>query len=180
MSEAKVLIEGYAKPTGGKAYKASPTTTLINDSGKIILVDPGASGLKLLDALKKEGLSTTDIDFIFLTHYHPDHLLNIKLFPNTDVYDGSTIYHDDEETEYSGNIPGTSIQVIPTPGHAHEHVSLLLSTPEGRVCITGDLWWWMDGAEQKTDRQSLLSLKDPFVNDEKALRASREKSVLRS
>jgi len=175
MSEIKILVEGYAKPTGGDSYKASPTSILIKDSGKIILVDPGASRQKLLNALKKEGLETEDIDIIFLTHYHPDHLLNIKLFDNVDIYDGSTVYRDDEEFEYSGNIPGTNIQVVSTPGHAYEHVSLLVNTKEGKMCVAGDLWWWMDGAKQKIDTESLLSLKDPFAKDKKALLKSRKK-----
>ncbi|MFH1672100.1 MAG: MBL fold metallo-hydrolase, partial [Pseudomonadota bacterium] len=155
MSEVKIIVKGYAKPTGGSSYKASPTTTLIKDSGKIILVDPGTNKHKLLAALKKEKIKIKDIDFIFLTHYHPDHFLNIRLFPNTDVYDGSTIYHNDEESEFSRKIPGTNILIIPTPGHAHEHVSLIAKTKDGNVCIAGDLWWWMDGAKQKTDIKSL-------------------------
>jgi glyoxylase-like metal-dependent hydrolase (beta-lactamase superfamily II) len=175
MSEAKVIVEGYAIPTGGDSYKASPTSTLIKDSGKIILVDPGANKQKLLDALKERGLETKDINIVFLTHYHPDHFLNIKLFDGVDIYDGSTIYRDDEEFEYSGNIPGTNIQVIPTPGHAHEHVSLLVNTKKGKVCVAGDLWWWMDNTKQKIDTKSLLSLKDPFVKDKKALLKSRKK-----
>ncbi len=175
MTQFKVLIEGYAKPTGGKAFKASPTTTLIIDSGKNILVDPGASKSKLIAALKAEDIFLKDIDLIFLTHYHPDHFLNIRLFPDVDVYDGSTIYRDDEELEFFGNIPGTAVKIVPTPGHASEHVSLVIRTSEGRVCIAGDLWWWMDGVKQMTDRKSLLSLKDPFVKDKRALLESRKK-----
>lgn len=175
MSEVKILVQGYAKPTGGAAYKASPTSTLIRDSGKIILVDPGTNKSKLLSALKKEKIKIKDISFIFLTHYHPDHFLNIRLFPDTDVYDGSTIYHNDEESEFSGKIPGTNISIIPTPGHAHEHVSLIVKTMDGNVCIAGDLWWWMDSVKQKTDKKNLLSLKDPFVKDRKALLSSRKK-----
>jgi glyoxylase-like metal-dependent hydrolase (beta-lactamase superfamily II) len=60
MSEIKILVQGYAKPTGGNAYEASPTTTLIKDSGKTIIVDPGANKEKLLSALKEEDLMVVD------------------------------------------------------------------------------------------------------------------------
>lgn len=175
MTEIKLLIQGYARPTGNGAYKASPATVLIKDSEKLILVDPGANKKKLLDALEKESLRPKDISIIFLTHYHPDHILNIRLFPDTDIYDGNTIYRNDEEIEFSGKVPGTDILIIPTPGHAHEHASLLAKTVEGTVCIAGDLWWWPDDEKQKTDRKSLLSLKDPYAKDKKALLNSRKK-----
>ena len=174
MAEVKVLIEGYAKSTGGKEFRASPTTTLIKDSGKLILVDPGANRQKLLDALKRENLRPKNIDMIFLTHYHIDHLINIRLFPNKDILDNGTIYRDDEEIGFSKKIPGTSIKIIPTPGHAFEHVSLLVETNKGKMCIAGDLWWWEDG-KQKTDKKSLLNAKDIFVKDKKALLKSRKK-----
>jgi glyoxylase-like metal-dependent hydrolase (beta-lactamase superfamily II) len=175
LSEVKILVRGYAKPTGGSSYKASPTSTLIKDSGKLVLVDPGANKEKLLKALEKEKLSPKDIDIVFLTHYHPDHVLNIRLFPDKDIYDGSTIYSDDNEKEFSETIPGTKIKIISTPGHASEHVSLIVKTREGIVCVAGDLWWWMDTVKQKTDTKSLLSLKDPFVKDERALLNSRKR-----
>ena len=175
MNEVKILVQGYAKSTGNGTFTASPTTVLIKDSGKLILVDPGANKEKLIQALKGEGLEPASIDIIFLTHYHIDHLLNIRLFPNNDIFDISTIYRGDEEIEFSKKIPGTNIRVIPTPGHAYEHASLIISTAGGKICVAGDLWWWDDLDEQKTDEKSLLSLKDPFVKDKKALLRSREK-----
>jgi glyoxylase-like metal-dependent hydrolase (beta-lactamase superfamily II) len=175
MAEVKILISGYAKPTGHETFKASPSTVLINDSGKLILVDPGANEKKLIEALEKEGLKPVDIDIIFLTHYHLDHLLNIRLFPDKDIYDSGTIYRGDEELEFFGKIPGTDVAVIETPGHAHEHASLLVNTTEGVMCVAGDLWWWQDNEKQITDKKSLLNLKDPFVKDKKALLESRKK-----
>ncbi|MDI6807027.1 MAG: MBL fold metallo-hydrolase, partial [Candidatus Aenigmarchaeota archaeon] len=87
MTEVKVLIEGYATKE-----RASPSTVLIEDSGLKILVDPGANKELLLNTLSKEGLKPEDIDLIFLTHYHLDHILNIRLFPDKDILDGNTIY----------------------------------------------------------------------------------------
>lgn len=56
MSELKILIEGYARKERG-GFAVSPSTVLIKESGKKILVDPG---------LNKK-------------------LLNIRIFPNGNV-----------------------------------------------------------------------------------------------
>jgi len=173
MAIVKILVQGYARKRG-KNYQATPNTTLIEDSGKRIIVDPGCNPAKLLAGLKKEGLRPEDIDFVFLTHYHVDHVLNVRLFPDAPVLDKDKAYRGDLEYFYKGKIPGTKVEVIPTPGHAHEHACLLAKTKEGVVAVAGDLWWWEDG-KQKTDAKSLLSLKDPSVTDYAVMTRSRQK-----
>jgi len=175
MALVKILIQGYARPGADGSYIASSTTILIEDSGKKILVDPGCNKNLLLNALKKENLKLKDIDIIFLTHYHPDHILNIRLFPSHDIYDGSIIYRDDKEIEFSKKIPGTNVEIIQTPGHAHEHTALLANTDKGKHAVAGDVFWWEDGQKQKTDHNLLIKLKDEFAKDKKVLQKSREK-----
>ena len=172
MAKVKVLVEGYARKSGN-VYEATCSTVLIEDAGKRIIVDPGCNEALLLSALQKEGLLPNDIDLVFLSHYHVDHILNIRLFPGKDVLDGTTIYRGDKEFSFEGKIPGTSIEVIETPGHAHEHATLLVKTEKGIVAIAEDLWWWEDG-KQKTDKKTLLSLKDMCAKDKKALLKSRK------
>lgn len=175
MAEVKILIEGYARKTETSWY-ASSTTVLIKDSGKNIIVDPGANEKMLLEALEREGLKPENIDIVFLTHYHLDHLLNIALFPGKDIYDGDSINSSDSKIViYEGNIPDTNVQIIPTPGHAHEHVSLLVETEKGKIVIAGDLFWWRDNQEPKLDKKTLLEHKDPYTKDENALLESRKK-----
>ncbi len=174
MTEIKILIEGYAREENG-IWSASPATVLIKDSGLNILVDPGANKKLLLEALEKEDLKLEDVDIVFLTHYHLDHILNIRLFPDKDVYDGNTINISDKIVEYSGNIPNTNVQVIPTPGHAHEHCSLLVETEKGKIVVAGDVFWWKDNEEQKTDKESLMKHEDPYVKNKEALTESRKK-----
>ena len=120
MPQIKILIQGYAKKENNALF-ATPTTVLIKDSGLNILVDPGANKGLLLTALKKQRLKPEDIDIVFVTHHHLDHILNIRLFPDKDIYDGATINRDDRMMQYSGKIPKTTITVIPTPGHTPEH-----------------------------------------------------------
>ena len=174
MVEVKVLVEGYAREEAGALF-ASPTCTLIRTNGKTILVDPGANKKLLLDALAKENLALEDIDIIFLSHYHLDHVLNIRLFPAKDIYDGAIIWSDDKETEYEGTIPGTDVKVIPTPGHADEHCSLLVEAEQGKVCVAGDVFWWMDNEEQITDAEILINRKDQYANNLETLKESRKK-----
>lgn len=174
MAEVKILIEGYVREKDDALF-ASPTTTLIKDSGLNILVDPGANKKLLLESLEKEGLKPEDIDVVFVTHYHLDHILNIRLFPEKDIYDGSVIYSDDKEAEYSGNIPNTNIEIIETPGHADEHCSLLVETEKGKIVIGADVFWWMDDEEQKTDRESLMNHEDAYANNKEKLIESRKK-----
>jgi len=174
MTEVKILIEGYAKKTKD-GWITSPSTVLIRDSGLNILADPGSNKKLLLKKLAEENLKSKDIDIIFVTHYHLDHTLNIRLFPDCDVLDGNEINKDDRIFSYSGAIPKTNVKVIETPGHAKEHACLLVETEMGRIVIAGDLFWWRDNEKQKTDKESLMKHEDPYVKNKEELMNSREK-----
>lgn len=175
MNTVKVLIKGYAKQTEN-GWLASCTTTLIKTSKFNILVDPGINKELLLQKLDNENLKIEDIDIVFLTHYHPDHILLAGLFTHAKIYDGTTLYINDEEIEYEGNLPETDIKVIPTPGHANEHASLIVETQDlGTVVVAADVFWWTDEEEQITEKDALMTKEDPFTTDEKALKDSREK-----
>lgn len=174
MNKVTVLVEGYAHPGEDDIYVASPTTSLIETSDKKILVDPGTNSKKLLSSLEELNLKESDLSFIYLSHYHPDHFLNIKLFPNLELYDGSMRWAGEEEHTYENLLPGTDIEILSTPGHAPEHSSLLIYTDEGVVCIAQDVFWWEDGKQQTEDIEQLLNQEDPFASDMEALKQSRK------
>jgi len=174
MDKLKILISGYAKITE-QGFCASSAVVLIRTNGLNILVDPGSNQAQLLAALKREKIRPSDIDLIFLTHFHLDHILNIRLFPKAVILDVDTIYQGDKGKMYKGFIPGTEIKVIATPGHAHEHGALIVETEEGRVGVAGDIFWWNDGEKQKIDFKSLVYKKDPYVKNWKQLIVSRKK-----
>lgn len=175
MTKVKVLIKGYARKTKN-GWLASSTTTLIEDNGRKIIVDPGINKELLVKKLQKEGLSFNNIDIVFMTHYHPDHVFLASIFGKAKIFDGNTIYENDQEVDYENRIPGTTIEVILTPGHAHEHASLLVKTAKGSVIIAGDVFWWTDEEEQKTDNiEALINKEDPFTKDLQALKESRKK-----
>ncbi|MFA6271577.1 MAG: MBL fold metallo-hydrolase [Patescibacteria group bacterium] len=181
MYDIKVLIQGYVRAEGEDEY-ASSSVTLIRQGDLNILVDVGMDRERLLDALNNEDLMPVDIDFVVLTHTHLDHCLLAGIFENAKIMDDSAIYSfDGKITEHKGKIPGTDIEIIPTPGHDQHHCAVLVKTEEfGNVAIVADLFWWEDCQEQKTDRMSLLNLKDPYLNDGLILKKSREKVLKRA
>ncbi|HEY0062202.1 MAG TPA: MBL fold metallo-hydrolase [Telluria sp.] len=99
----QILSEKPAKTseTLAKSFLKLPLETsvnafLINTGSKLVLVDTGAAGLfgptlgKLLANLKASGYEASQIDEIYITHMHPDHIGGLSqgaaaAFPNAVV-----------------------------------------------------------------------------------------------
>lgn len=173
MNKVTILVEGYAHPNEDGSYTASPTCTLVESNGKKFLVDPGTNAEKLTEALKRENIEEKDLSFIYLSHYHPDHWLNVRLFPNLDIYDGEICWRGDREIFHQGKLPDVDVQILKTPGHATEDTSLLVKTEEGKIIICPDVFWWEDGKQTEMTREGYINLEDLFANDEEALINSR-------
>lgn len=93
-----------------RAYLKAPVETsvngyLINTGSKLILVDTGAAGLfgptlgKLVANLKASGYQPEQVDEIYITHMHPDHVGGLvadgkRVFPN------AIVRADSHEAEY--------------------------------------------------------------------------------
>ncbi len=153
MATIKILIEGYAKKFEN-GWVASSTVCLVTTAGnKKIITDPGCNREKLLSALENEGLTTGDIDYVFLSHCHPDHILLAGIFEKAKAvtYDSNFIYDSDLLVEFDKHMLGSDVEIIGTPGHVLEHISLLVDTAEGKVGIAGDAIFWLDGEKQVFD-----------------------------
>ncbi len=150
MATVKILLEGYARKLE-HGWVANSTVCLITSGKTKIIADPGCNREKLLGALQKEGLETEDIDYVFLSHCHPDHTLLAGIFENAKsvTYDSNLIYDGDQITEFNKYLLGSDIEIVQTPGHLLEHISLLVTTPEGNVALAGDAIWWLEDEEQK-------------------------------
>ncbi len=176
MTKLKVLIEGYAEEVNGGEH-ASCSTTLLQENGLNIVVDPGMDRALLLGSLKKEGLTTSDIDYVVLTHTHLDHCFLVGIFESAKVLDNDSVYSSDGRiSSHDGKVPGTDIEIIKTPGHDQFHCSVLANTKEfGKVVIAGDVFWWRTGEAQETDRDKLMRHADPYMKNEEQLKDSRKK-----
>lgn len=151
MNKIDILIEGYAKVTD-TGWDATSTATLITtDKGLKILVDPGANRDLLFEEMKKRSLALEDIDYVFITHHHLDHAMNVGLFPNAKIIDEEAVYTQSVAIEGVKMLPETDITVIATPGHEYAHASLVVPTENGTVVVAGDCFWWTTDEEQKVD-----------------------------
>ena len=143
-----MLIEGYAKQTK-EGWGASSTVTLVRSNGRVIIADPGCNRPRLMASLKKEELRTGDVDYVFLTHNHPDHVFLAGIFQNAGAVDELYVYSSDVITKHNGTMPGTDLKIIRTPGHVEEHCSLVVPTEQGTCVVAGDAFWWLDNEKQE-------------------------------
>jgi glyoxylase-like metal-dependent hydrolase (beta-lactamase superfamily II) len=161
MTTVHLLHAGY---TLGERTGAS--VTFVRDGGSLIVADPGLvqSRSKILDPLAELGVGPEDVTHVFLSHHHPDHTMNVALFPNADVVDYWGIYRDDLWFD----MPGDGYELAPrsrlwlTPGHSREDASLIVEADDGVYAMT-HLWWRPDRTPQV----------DPYCIDQEALEAGR-------
>ncbi len=167
MAEVKILVKGFHDPAGEK-LKIGSTVTLIK-SDKNILVD--TSGFKQEENLKQqlanENLTFEDIDIVFLTHLHLDHICNVHLFPNAIVYcklfggdyPGQRHFPKEgtlERFDLKDNVEiAKDVLVIELPGHTSDLIGLVVETEKGKVVIASDAM----GTEKNKD----ISNKPPVM-----------------
>ena len=150
MTEIKVLIEGYAREIKD-GWIANSTVVLIKSNEKNIIVDPGFDRKKLLEALKKEKLKTSDINYVFLTHGHTDHSLLAGIFENASIIDELYIYKEEAIINHNGFISDIGLRIIRTPGHKEDHCSLIVEVEKEIYVVAGDVFWWTDDEKQEID-----------------------------
>ncbi len=160
MSKIEVVTQGYAE-FKGQNFIASPTTVLVRTHrGKLAIIDPGSNTPALLEGLDHLKITPGSIDLICLTHTHVDHLLNIRIFPHAPVYEWYYLYHRDSGIYSPNLLDSFDMTVIATPGHCDQHVSYLVQTENDKVAVAGDVFWWLKGEKQETQREQLLTRKD--------------------
>ena len=157
-----ILLAGSLTSTGGKVVS---TCSLVRDGDRIIVVDPGMAARRedILDPLERLGLAPEQVTDAVLSHHHPDHTINVALFPNAAVHDHWAIYRgaDWEDSDAEGRELTASVRLIRVPGHSDEDIALVAGTADGIVVFT-HLWWTDTGP-----------VDDPYSPDLSALRASR-------
>lgn len=171
MNTLDVLVGGYAKVTSTGWDASSSTCLITTNSGLKIITDPGANKDLLLKSLQEKNIKVEEVDYVFISHHHLDHAMNIALFVSAKIIDGEAIYSQSVAVAGVDKIPNTNITVIKTPGHEYGHASLVVPTDNGTVVIAGDTFWWERGEEQIID----LNKKDDFAEKMEDLVDSRKK-----
>jgi glyoxylase-like metal-dependent hydrolase (beta-lactamase superfamily II) len=148
MKSHKVIIlkPGYSTPVGPGQMRADGTITLVTGPKKII-VDTGGpwDRLTIFRALAKEEVHARDIDVVVCTHGHSDHTGNNNLFPAARLIVGYDVSERDLYTahDFVAGQPykiSDYVEVLPTPGHTNQSVSVIVKTTKGVVAIVGDLF----------------------------------------
>lgn len=160
MTDVHLLHAGYARDRVGSSV------VLVRDGDALIVSDPGmvANRSRILDPLAAHGVAPEDVTHVFLSHHHPDHTVNIALFPNAEVVDFWARYKDDLWLDHDGDgyrlAPNSTLWL--TPGHTDEDASLIIRADDATYALT-HLWW-------KEDRTPEI---DPLGDDQAAIEAGR-------
>ena len=182
LASVKILVKGYFKWLNEERnqFKASSTVTLIKDGPVNILVDTGNHEIEknLLSALKKEGLKLSDINYVIITHHHPDHVANKHIFRGAIITDWLTSYKKDrfivdfDILAKKKNIISPNVYIIPTPGHSDDACSVIVNTAKGLIAVSGDLFvtkqvekniYVSDQKEYKKSAKKVLAMVDYII-----------------
>jgi len=123
------------------------TCTVVSGENFHLLVDPSlrdaddmATGLD-----RRTGLSVDEIDTVFITHQHDDHLFGLKHFTKAKWYAGTEVASAinksgkyEKQIEPAGKTLFEEIDVIPMFGHTPDHFGLRFHHSGYSVVITGD------------------------------------------
>lgn len=126
----------------GNVTVADSTCTLINAKEGIIVVDPSTDYMRpmIRKSFRQIGIFPKDVRHVVLTHSHRDHIGNLDLFRNAEVYihageekdvPGAKVIDDDEFLL----VPG--VRLVHTPGHTEGSMSVFVGA-EKRYVIAGD------------------------------------------
>ena len=133
MTTVDLLHAGYA------GERVASSVVLVRDGDALIVADPGMvrSRSLILDPLRELGVTPEAVTHVFLSHHHPDHTVNIALFPNAEVVDFWARYIDDQWLD----MPGDGYHLSPnaelwlTPGHTDEDASLIVRADDGAEAL---------------------------------------------
>jgi glyoxylase-like metal-dependent hydrolase (beta-lactamase superfamily II) len=133
-----VLFDGYGTEAG-----VAGTVSLITDGDVIAIVDPGMVPARssILDPLAALGVAPGEVTDVILSHHHPDHTVNIALFPEVTIHDHWATYRHDQWTRRpaEGVQLSPGIRLLETPGHTPQDITTLVETDEGVAALT-HLW----------------------------------------
>jgi len=164
MADVQILSEGYIHESDAE-LRVGSTVGFVRDGDALVVIDPGmvAGVASILDPLTALGVAAGDVTDVVISHHHPDHTVNIALFPNARIHDHWATYRGDLwiDRPAEGFVVSPNISLIETPGHTPQDITTLVQTDEGVVAFT-HLWWTAEGPAD-----------DPYAPDLGLLREGR-------
>jgi glyoxylase-like metal-dependent hydrolase (beta-lactamase superfamily II) len=161
MTTVHLLHAGYAGDRVGSSI------VLVRDADALIVVDPGmvARRALILEPLEALEVAPEAVTHVFLSHHHPDHTINIALFPNAEVVDFWARYRDDLWLDHDGDgyhlAPRSQLWL--TPGHTEEDATLVVEADDAVYAMT-HLWW----REDRTPEQDPLGWDQALIERHRA------------
>ena len=136
----RLVRRGFIERRGEVIVDASATVTLVEASGRRIIIDTGSPVEcdKLLLDLRVMGVDPRKVDIVVNTHLHIDHCGCNEAFENAVVYAHQLESPPIGNVRISGSItmfPG--VEVVHTPGHTAGSVTVFVMA-EKRYAICGD------------------------------------------
>jgi glyoxylase-like metal-dependent hydrolase (beta-lactamase superfamily II) len=133
------------------------SVSLIVDQDQLIVVDPGMapSQSAISGPLLELGFEPAQITDVVISHHHPDHTINVGMFPHARVHDHWAVYHyeDWDSRPAEGFLVSPSMLLWETPGHTPQDITTLVGTEQGLVAFT-HLWFYSSGPPE-----------DPYATD---------------
>lgn len=144
MARVDILFEGYV------GNRVAGTVSLVRDGEVVVIIDPGMvpDRAAILGPLAALEVSPEDVTDVILSHHHPDHTMNIALFPHVRVHDHWATYEDDAWTSRpaEGFEVAPDIRLIETPAHTPQDITTLVRSGHDVYAFT-HLWWHSLAAE---------------------------------
>jgi glyoxylase-like metal-dependent hydrolase (beta-lactamase superfamily II) len=161
MPQVHLLSAGYV------GDRVASTVSLIESGESLVIVDPGMvrSRAAILDPLTGLGHGPEAVTDVVISHHHPDHTVNIALFPNARIHDHWAIYEDDLwiSRPAEGFAVAEGVTLWETPGHTPQDITTIVEDEEGIAALT-HLWWHRQGPAE-----------DPYAVDADALHEGRRR-----
>lgn len=161
------------------------TCSVISGEDFHIIIDPSLADEAAMatELMRRTGLTPDNIDVVFITHQHGDHVAGLKHFLKARWIAGSDVASGlnksvrfAKQIEPAENSLFGAIDVIPTPGHTPDHQSLRFDYKGLSIVIAGDSVatkdFWdekrayynvLDSAESKRSMEKIDSIADIIV-----------------
>jgi glyoxylase-like metal-dependent hydrolase (beta-lactamase superfamily II) len=140
-----IVASFYLLNAGYGGDRVASTVSLVVADDGLVVIDPGMVSDRsvILEPVAALGYEVGDITDVVLSHHHPDHTINIALFPNARVHDHWAIYENDKWTSRpaEGFQVADGVVLWETPGHTEQDITTIVTADDETIALT-HLWWY--------------------------------------